>query len=72
MIQYMITTMLDVVLLITHVELVMWRARRRMVLPANGLSCDRLLGWGGGRGGLKLRIMICRTAYVIVYYYYQV
>ena len=43
-----------------------------MVLPANGLSCVRRLDGGGGRGELKLRIMICRTAYVIVYYYYHV
>ena len=45
-----------------------------MVLLANGLSCVRRLGEGGG-GGLKLNIMICRTAYVvilIVFYCYHV
>ena len=43
-----------------------------MALPANGLSCVRRLSEGGGSGGLKLKIMICRTAYVIVYYYYHI
>ena len=37
-----------------------------MVLPANGLSCVvRRLG-GGGSGGLKLKIMVCRTAYYVI------
>ena len=45
-----------------------------MVLPANGVSCVRRLSEGGG-GGLKLKIMICRTVYVIVlgvYCYYHI
>ena len=37
--------------LIAYSELVLWRARRRMVLPANGLSCVRRLGGGGGVEG---------------------
>ena len=43
-----------------------------MVLPANGWSCVRRLSERGGVEGSNKNIMICRTAYVIVYYYYHI